>query len=322
MLLEACKEYKMKKIIALLGLVSLPVFSAPPILDTDLLEAGENMLSGGYRHLELDMEGYTDISVGGDIDQSASDDELSLVYGYGFTKNQMLTLEIPYTYRGQGKASFNFTDGSTVKTESSTEGLGDLSVEYKFLLPTTESYRIAAWLGATIPVGDDDAGDPEIIENGTKTQSLKKGGAGSGRTDFELGLSYSTLIGSSTLFSSVAYRINGSKTEEGDKEEPGDDVFLRVGVLQAFDAKSSLGADLIYGYTRQGKDGDSDISSNSTYGASLAYFFHATNNFILSPQLGYLKMSNQTRTDRTDNAKFKLSDIKAIFLSINFRKTF
>jgi len=303
----------------LLGFISLPTFASPPILMTDFLERGEHMLGGEYAHSRVDGEGR--ISTGDDVDTSSNQNEVAATYGFGFTESQMLTLVIPYIFANMNKATIK-SDDTDIKYKASSEGLGDLSIEYRFLFRGTETRRLAAWLGATIPVGDDDTGESEIVRNGSKTQSMKKGGAGSGFTNYEAGLSFSQTRGKSTFFSSINYALNGSKTEEGEKQEPGDAIELEVGVLQEIDVKSRIGGKLEYGYAREGKSGDDDISSYSIYGVSLAYFYHVAENFLFSPQLSYVKASERKTTNRTDGSTNKASVPKAIFLGVELKKTF
>lgn len=309
----------MKKLVILFSFLSLPVFAAPPILETDFLDQGKHMLGGGYNHSKVSLEGHRD---GRNINNSRSEDMLVLEYRFGFTKNQMLSLKIPYTFKVLGKTTVKFADGSTTKIKFSNEGLGDLAVEYKFLLTNSKTQRIAVSLGATVPVGDDDPGESEIISNGTKIQSMKKGGVGNGRTDYEIGLNLSSARGSRTFFTSLAYKLNGSKTQKGEKEERGDNIALDLGVLQTIDAKSSLGIFVTYVYFREGKDGVTDISNFSVYGANLAYFYHITKDFILFPQLVYGRVSEQKQTNRNDNSIFKISDTTIISFAVKFKKTF
>ena len=311
----------MKKLIILSAFFSLPAFASTPILNTDFLDKGEQMVTGGFNHYKIEMEG--DIAPDDiNFDGSGAQTELSLKYAYGFTKKQLLILDIPYTFLGKRESDFTFTDGTKVKFKSEGEGLGDLSAEYRFLLKDAGSQRIAVMLGADIPVGDDDSGESEIIENGVKTQSMKKGGVGSGRSDFRAATSMSSGTGNTTFFASALYELIGTKTDEGEEIEPGDEIFLEAGLLQKIDAKSNLGALVGYNYTLEGKRADVDISSTSSYAASVAYFYHVTNSFMLSPQVAYIATPEQKETDRTDGSVMTFSKFNAFSFTVEFSKTF
>ncbi len=302
--------------------MSFPAFAAPPILITDFLEQGEHMVGGEFSRLNSNMKGYLDRNVDGDMDISVTRDELTVEYGFGFTKDQMLTIKLPYVVNSLGKNIIDWANDTTTKYKWSHEGLGDVSAEYKILLTNSEAQRLVARLGATIPVGDDDLGESEIIEDGIKTQSLKKGGAGEGRTNYEIGLGYSFISGNSTVFSTVNYEITGTKTEEGKKEEPGDAIALQVGVVQKIATQSRVGAMLGYIYTNKGKDGDHNVSSYSLYGVSFAYFYSATEDLIIAPKLTYVEIPSRNYTNRVNGSTEKYSDSQAVTFGIEVKKTF
>jgi len=293
-----------------------------PIIETDFLSAGEHAVGGEINYIDSSWDGYIDQSVDGNMKITLNIKEFPLQYAYGITDKQMLLMEIPYVFSSDTDNTVDWDDGSRTEFQSSENGLGDLAIQYRLMVYDSAKYRVSARLGVKIPVGDDDSGDPEIIEDGVKTQSLKKGGAGNGRTDYNAGLSFSFSTGKITLFSSMNYTMNGTKTEEGEKDEPGDDLNVEFGLLHEINEKSIFGVKALYSYFREGKDGDSDVSSSSGYGLIARYMYFVDKNLMLFPQVGFLKIAEIKYTDRTDGSTLKFSELKSLALGVGFVKTF
>lgn len=312
----------MKRLSFLLGFCCLPAYATPPIIYTDFLEPGQQGIDLSFDHYRSEFEGHFEMTNRADFELTAQSNEVDLTYGFGINSNNMLTLELPYTIKSTSEAKFTFENNDEVQTKYVVKGLGDLAIRYKYLLFDNQAHRIAVGGGITLPVGDDDTGQAEVIENGVKTQSYKTAGAGSGIRDYELRIAYSADFANTTIFSSIVYSTSDSKTEEGEKIQPSDIAAVEAGILYQLNSISRFGGSIAYLYGPGGRDGDDDESSFSVAALTLKYIHTIDDSLIISPSIAYFKASEQTYTDRNTGDKRIYSDQATMKYSIGFTKTF
>jgi len=304
--------------------LSFPVFASPPLLETDFLDSKEQMIGGAINITRATLKAN---SVGGFINFPKitglmKRNDFDLFYGYGLSKDQMIVLAAPYTLSNTMTFDYLLSNNENMLIESSAVGLGDLTIDYSALLLKTPFQRLKFGIGIKFPIGNDAAGNPEVTINETKIQKKENGGAGEGLTSYRLVGSYSLAIWNTSFFVSAETIFQGSKTEDGEKIEPGDEIAFVVGFQRKLFAKTTLNLSLLYGEMRQGKVGETIDSAFSVYGIQTKIFYQLTHDLVVYSQLSYLNFTESKSTNTIDNSIFRILDVRSTSFRFTAMKSF
>lgn len=288
-------------------------YAAPPVIPTDLLAEDETYVGASLYSTTASMSGTYNTSSGVvNLDGSGSANLSSLGFIYGFSNATTIELSLPYTIQDEG--TITMSDGlNYVDITSSNEGLADLSATFTTQLSDKNNQRIVAIAKVKFPLGDDNPGQSEYIENGQKTQSLKTGGAGSGTTDFGFGAAWSSYKTRTQPFAEAYYLVSGSKTEDGEKESPGNKKSLSVGFKRLIDYHSSISFVGGIEQTETGKSGEDNLSSYETTVIGIQYQNDIDKHISLSGMMGYISYSDLKFTYAATGNTMTLSQDGRIF---------
>ncbi|MDH5302062.1 MAG: hypothetical protein OEW58_11940 [Gammaproteobacteria bacterium] len=285
--------------------LSFSATASPPIAPTDLVRSGDSYfsLTPSVTRMDIDSE-ITYLSSGTVLRVSGKGESQStdLNYSYGLSNVSTVSLQIEHVANSQTEFDAS-ASGYQAKFRGAEKGLGDAKLLYVTLLTDSNNHRVVLGASASFPVGDDDPGQPEIIENGTKTQDLKQGGASTGMTDYAAGAAWSYKTSDITPYSLLKYTISGSKTENGEKKAPGDEILLNLGAVKYINDKSDLNLAFMYNYSFTGKSGDTKSLPYSGLGFSATYYLHASKDISIAGTAGYGFFDNIKEEDNVAGTK-------------------
>jgi len=299
----------LKRALAFICFYTTSAHSAIPILPTDLPASGEAIFIGSTTSRNFDFEGDYFNSIfleRATIDSNSSSKSFDLGIDYGLSNKDSILAQFDYLIDGSDASHFNYlVPSGKVSYEKQYSGLGDLRVRYKRILADHDEGKFTFDVSTTLPVGNDDAGQSQILVNGIEVQSKKKGGASNGRVDYAAGLAYSPNTNSGfTPYADMGYTIRGKKTVEGIKIVSGNSIGVSFGFVFPLNA-AHLDASLFYIGHSDGYSGDMQIASSNTTGLSISFSSFMERNTLVRVGGALISSKGGTITDKTDGSEIK-----------------
>jgi len=290
-------------------------YAKPLMILSDTLNEGEHYI--GIHASSFKQKSNSEYLISGGITGSGSQKaELSLLeldYQYGVNNQAVLYISLPYHWSGKTVGEESYSTNQNFDVRSKWDGLGDLESIFSYSLLDNSVNKVSALVMVKLPVGSDKPGDSEVIENGIKRQDLIKGGASSGTTDYGAAFSYSKKIGRVEPFLDTTYTFNGSKTEEGEKIEPGDEYLVRLGISDHLSSKFSYF--FAVGYTEKDRSKSGDFISNRHSRKTIQgrFLYEFEKSYWLEVEGTYGETSNiqaiNTISDSITNSKRRMTQI-------------